>query len=59
VIAQDTGVLVEYGDIPGIARACIGALRQNWDQEAILARARKFSYPNFKQRLASLLSEDP
>lgn len=59
VIAPDTGVLVEYGDIPGIAKACVGALRQNWDQEAILARARSFSYPHFKQRLDTLLSENP
>jgi asparagine synthase (glutamine-hydrolysing) len=59
VIAGDTGVLVEYGDVPGIARGCIGALRRDWDQDAILERARRFSYPKFKQRLALLLSGEP
>jgi asparagine synthase (glutamine-hydrolysing) len=59
VIAKDTGVLVEFGDIRGIATACVSALRRNWDQEAILEHARSFSYPQFKRRLASLLAEDP
>jgi len=56
VITPDTGVLAEYGDVPGIAAAAITALRRPWDQEAILARARHFSYSQFKSRLASLLS---
>ena len=58
VISQDTGVLVEFGDVPGIASACVGAMSRDWDENAILERARKFSFPQFKQRLASLLSED-
>jgi glycosyltransferase involved in cell wall biosynthesis len=57
VIAGDTGVLVEFGDVPGIARACAGALRRAWDQDAILERAREYSYPQFKQRLSLLLSD--
>ena len=56
VITDDTGVLVEFGDVPGIAAASIAALRRDWDQEAILARARHFSYSQFKAQLGSLLS---
>ena len=59
VIALGTGVLVEFGDVPGIARACVGALRRDWDQNGILDHARKFSYQPFKRRLASLLADDP
>ena len=56
VITEDSGVLVNYGDIPGIAAASLAALRRTWDEEAILARARHFSYSQFKAHLASLLS---
>jgi asparagine synthase (glutamine-hydrolysing) len=56
VITADTGVLAEYGDVPGIAAAAIAALRRDWDQDAILDRARHFSYSQFKAHLASLLS---
>jgi asparagine synthase (glutamine-hydrolysing) len=59
VISQDTGVLVGFGDVPGIAHACVGALSRDWDQGAILEQARKFSFPNFKRKLASLLSDNP
>ncbi len=56
VISADTGVLVEYGDVAGIARAGIAALERPWDETAILARAHHFSYPPFKDRLAALLA---
>jgi len=56
VITPDTGVLVPYGDVPAIAEAAIAALRRDWDESAILARAREFSYSQFKDRLASLLA---
>ncbi len=56
VITPDTGVLPDYGDVPGIAAAALTALRHHWDQEDILARARHFSYSQFKAHLASLLS---
>jgi phosphatidyl-myo-inositol dimannoside synthase len=56
VISEDTGVLVDYADIGGIARASVAALRRDWDENAILARARFFSYEPFKARLASLLA---
>ena len=55
VITEETGVLVDYGDVPGIAAASIAALGRAWDEEAILARARHFSYSQFQSRLASLL----
>jgi phosphatidylinositol alpha-1,6-mannosyltransferase len=57
VITDDTGVLAEYGDIQGIASAAVAALRRNWALEPLLERARDFSYPRFKERLATLLSE--
>jgi asparagine synthase (glutamine-hydrolysing) len=56
VITADTGVLADYGDVPGLAAAAIAALKRDWNQEAILARARHFSYSQFKTHLASLLS---
>jgi phosphatidylinositol alpha-1,6-mannosyltransferase len=55
VITPETGVLADYGDIPGLAAACISALQANWDERAIRARAESFSYSPFKQRLAQLL----
>ncbi len=56
VITADTGVLVEYGDIPGIATAAIAALLHEWDETAILDRACEFSYEPFKRKLASYLT---
>jgi glycosyltransferase involved in cell wall biosynthesis len=56
VISNDSGVLVEYGDIPGIASAVVAALRRVWRIEPLLERARMFSYLRFKERLASLIS---
>mgnify|MGYP001557697679 CR=1 FL=1 len=56
VITADTGMLAEFGDVPGLAAAAVTALRRTWDQEAILARARHFSYSQFKAHLASLRS---
>jgi phosphatidyl-myo-inositol dimannoside synthase len=55
IISPETGVLVEYGDVNGIAGGIIGALRRNWSAEAIIGRARQFSYLRFKERLGSLL----
>lgn len=59
VITPDTGMLVEYGDVPAIATACVDALRREWDQQAILDRARHFSYPQFRDRLGTLLGCRP
>ncbi len=55
VITPESGVLSNYGDITGLANACIDALQRDWDETAILARAKSFSYSPFKARLASLL----
>jgi phosphatidyl-myo-inositol dimannoside synthase len=57
VITADTGMLVNYGDIEGIAAAVASALSRDWATEPLLERARMFSYPIFKERLAALLSE--
>lgn len=55
VITSDTGVLVEYGDIPGLAAAIVAALRSEWIIEPLIERAKLFSYLRFKERFASLL----
>jgi glycosyltransferase involved in cell wall biosynthesis len=57
VISAETGVLVEFGDVPGIASAVVAALRRDWRTEPMLERARMFSYERFRERLAELLAE--
>jgi phosphatidylinositol alpha-1,6-mannosyltransferase len=56
VITADTGVLVDYGDVPAIAAATVAALQRAWNEAAILQRASEFSYSPFKERLAKLLA---
>lgn len=56
VINEDTGVLVDYGDVPGIAASVVRALHRDWNENAILDRARHFSYSPFKERLAAFLA---
>ena len=56
VITQETGVLVDYGDVKEIAETAVAALRREWPTEPILERARYFSYLRFKERFAALLS---
>jgi asparagine synthase (glutamine-hydrolysing) len=55
VITPETGVLVEPGNDRSIAEGLIHGLRHPWNEAAILARARSFSYPVFRDRLAALL----
>jgi phosphatidylinositol alpha-1,6-mannosyltransferase len=55
VIDADSGVLVEYGDVPGLAAAAVAALQRPWNEAAIRAHADYFSYSQFQTRLASLL----
>ncbi len=55
VISEESGVLVEYGDVPGIAAAMTAALRKDWPIGPILDRVMTFSYLRFKERLASLI----
>lgn len=56
VITDDTGVLVEYGDVPGLAHGCVAALQRDWNEAAILERARAFSFAPFKARLTAFLA---
>ena len=56
VITAESGVLAEYGDVPGIAAAAVGALRREWSVDAITRRAQTFSYLRFRERLASVFS---
>jgi phosphatidyl-myo-inositol dimannoside synthase len=55
VITPETGVMVEYGDVAAIARASVDALRRDWDESAILDRARQFAYEPFRERLRDYL----
>jgi phosphatidyl-myo-inositol dimannoside synthase len=55
VITEDTGLLVEYGDVPGIASAIVAALRKDWSVTLLLERVGLFSFARFKERLASLI----
>jgi phosphatidylinositol alpha-1,6-mannosyltransferase len=55
VITSETGILVEFGNVSAIAAGCVAALQRDWNQTAILERARYFSYDSFKDRLAALL----
>jgi glycosyltransferase involved in cell wall biosynthesis len=57
VIGEETGILAEPGNTPAIAAACVDALRRQWDQAAILERARTFSYSRFKEELGAVLRE--
>ncbi len=54
VITSECGTLVDYGDEAALAAACIDALGREWQVNAILDRARYFSYENFRTRLAAL-----
>ena len=58
IITDQTGVLVEFGNVASVAAGCIGALRRDWPQEPILERARQFSYGPFKARLAAQFDRD-
>jgi glycosyltransferase involved in cell wall biosynthesis len=57
VITSETGVLVAPGDVAAIASAALAALQRDWDESAMLERARHFSYSQFRARLASLFPE--
>ncbi len=57
VITPESGVLIDYGDIAGIATSAIRALNRTWSAEAIMARARTFSYSPFRDRLATVIAD--
>lgn len=59
VIDDHTGILVEYGDEIALADACVAALQHPWDEAAIRARAKLFSYENFKATLGHVLRPAP
>jgi asparagine synthase (glutamine-hydrolysing) len=56
VITEDTGVLVEFANVPAIAAGCVAALKRDWKEPDILARAGHFSFEAFKERLAPLFA---
>jgi phosphatidylinositol alpha-1,6-mannosyltransferase len=55
VITDATGVLVTPHDPAQTAAGCLDALRRDWAPQAMLDRARAFSYELFRDRLASQL----
>lgn len=56
VITPESGLLVNHGDIAGIATSTIAALTKPWSEQAIMDRARAFSYSHFRDRLATVLA---
>ncbi len=56
VISSDAGLLVDYGDVNGIAHRCLEALARTWDPVAIRTQASRFSYSQFRDRIGSLLN---
>ncbi len=55
VITPETGALVNYGNVPELAASCINALRRIWTPADIRAHAANFSYPIFRDKLASVI----
>jgi len=55
VISPESGLLVPPNDPSALAAALETALLRTWDRQAILARARTFSYGNFKAQLHAAL----
>ena len=57
VITEDTGVLVDYGDVPAISAAILSSLARKWPPGPFEERVRTFSFGRFKERLADALRE--
>ena len=57
VITPESGCLVAYADAAALASACAAALTTPWDEDAIRACARRFSYSTFRERLFRLVSQ--
>jgi len=55
VVTNEVGVLVEYGNADQIASSISDLIRRPRASEAILKHAAKFSFPNFRENLATLL----
>ncbi|MES2692509.1 MAG: glycosyltransferase family 4 protein [Verrucomicrobiota bacterium] len=56
VVDGRSGLIAEPSDVADLAATCIAALNRPWDPLAIRARARDFSYPQFKTRLSHALA---
>jgi len=55
VISSDTGILVEYGNVPELAVALIDLLRHPCDSEVVRRHAESFAFPHFTNHLAQAL----
>ncbi|MFA5058043.1 MAG: glycosyltransferase family 4 protein [Opitutaceae bacterium] len=56
IIEATSGVLVDFGDVPQIARQLVWALQHSWNPEQIRRRAAGFGYPIFKEQLRRALA---
>lgn len=56
VITDDTGQLVEYGNIPDLAAAVADLVRHPRDSEVVRRHAESFAFPAFTRRLATALA---
>lgn len=56
IITPETGLLAEPGDAASLAAALLEGLRRPWNEEAILERARAFSFEGFRRALQAALA---
>ena len=56
VVSPDTGVLVDYGNVPEIAIGLIQLLRHPCDSEVVRRQAESFAFPQFTRHLAQALN---
>lgn len=56
VITAETGILVEYGNIPELAAALSDLLRHPCNSEVVRQHAESFAFPHFLHRLSQALT---
>lgn len=57
VIDENTGLLVDYGNIDEIADACIRIAHRHYDPATVRAHLQKFSFPSFMNHLTTALAD--
>jgi glycosyltransferase involved in cell wall biosynthesis len=56
IIDDTSGVLVDPGDVPQVARQLVWALQHQWDPKQIKERAAQFGYSAFRETLLRVLA---
>ncbi len=57
VVGEEGGVLVPYGDVRAISRACVHALQSDWPTETLRRRAALFGVAEFNRNFRSFWLE--